>query len=73
MFWNKRSLIADVIEDKCNNCSCCVQICRRCALVTCEVVGKVVTFVNDPRQCTGCGECVDICPNKAIELVDRYC
>jgi NAD-dependent dihydropyrimidine dehydrogenase PreA subunit len=35
--------------------------------------GKIITFVNRPENCTGCGKCVNICPNRAIELMERYC
>lgn len=24
----------------------------------------------DPEKCTGCGSCVDVCPNDAISLED---
>ena len=24
----------------------------------------------DPEKCTGCGSCVDVCPNEAISLED---
>ena len=26
--------------------------------------------LNDWEQCTGCGNCADICPNEAIEMVE---
>ena len=25
----------------------------------------------DPKKCTGCGSCVDICPTDAIELINE--
>ncbi|MEW6442167.1 MAG: 4Fe-4S dicluster domain-containing protein [bacterium] len=27
----------------------------------------------DKEKCTGCGECVDICPSSVLELVDAKC
>jgi MinD superfamily P-loop ATPase len=73
MFWGKSKLIANVLEDNCCNCSCCVHICRQNALKTAVVQEKTVTFVDRPERCTGCGKCVVICPNQAIELIKRYC
>lgn len=73
MFWKKKNLIADVIENKCDNCKRCVQICRHRALETAVVQQRIFTFVNYPERCTGCGKCVRICPNQAIELIERYC
>ncbi|MDR0811592.1 MAG: 4Fe-4S binding protein [Paludibacter sp.] len=73
MFWNNKKFIANVIENKCTNCRCCVRICRHHALHTAEVNGKVLTFVNRPERCTGCGKCAINCPNNAIELIDKYC
>ncbi|MDR0873607.1 MAG: 4Fe-4S binding protein [Prevotellaceae bacterium] len=73
MFWKKRKLIANVIEDKCCHCRCCVRICSHHVLEAAVVQGKNVTFVNRPDRCTGCGKCVAICPKEAIELIDKYC
>jgi len=27
----------------------------------------------DKEKCTGCGECVDICPAEVLEVVDEKC
>ncbi|MDR1120109.1 MAG: 4Fe-4S binding protein [Dysgonamonadaceae bacterium] len=72
MFWKKRKLIADVVEDRCCNCGACIGICRRRALVIAEVQGKTCIFVGDPSRCTGCRKCMQICPNRAIEMIERY-
>ncbi|MDR0560194.1 MAG: 4Fe-4S binding protein [Prevotellaceae bacterium] len=72
MFWKRKDLIANVIEDKCQNCEHCIRICRRRVLMTSMVNGKMATFVNRPDKCTGCGKCAMFCPEKAIELIERY-
>jgi NAD-dependent dihydropyrimidine dehydrogenase PreA subunit len=72
MFWKRKDLIANVIEDKCDNCKRCVEICRRRAMVMATVQNKTVTFVNRPEKCSGCGKCMKICPKQAIELIERY-
>jgi Na+-translocating ferredoxin:NAD+ oxidoreductase RNF subunit RnfB len=53
----------------CNCCSCCCMTARDC------LIFPVVNATNylasiDEDLCTGCGTCVDICYNKAIELND---
>ena len=55
-----------VILDKCDFCGECGKICKFSAIV---VVGEqVLTF---PELCHGCGGCALVCPEKAIEEVDR--
>ena len=73
MFWKskKRGLIVNIIEDKCQNCGCCVKICRHRVLENAVVNGKSCTFVSRPEKCTVCGRCVMICPNQAIEMIER--
>lgn len=35
---------------------------------------KEMYLVNvDVDKCTGCGECVDVCPNDVLEVVDGTC
>jgi NAD-dependent dihydropyrimidine dehydrogenase PreA subunit len=36
------------------------------------VSGRMTTFVNRPERCTGCGKCRAVCPEKAIELIEKY-
>ncbi|MDR0547301.1 MAG: 4Fe-4S binding protein [Dysgonamonadaceae bacterium] len=73
MFWKKSPRIANVIEAKCTNCKSCIRICRRHALLTSEINGKPVTFMNRPEKCSGCGKCLRICPENAIQLIEKYC
>jgi len=73
MFWRKSKFVANVIEERCCNCGCCVRICHHHALKSSEIQEKMSTFLNAPDRCTGCEKCLRICPNEAIEMVERYC
>jgi NAD-dependent dihydropyrimidine dehydrogenase PreA subunit len=73
MFGKKSKLVANVIEDNCRNCRYCEWVCRHKVFESSWVQGKYVTFVNHPERCIGCGECIEACPEDAIELIKRYC
>ncbi|HHN47073.1 MAG TPA: hypothetical protein ENN09_06490, partial [Planctomycetes bacterium] len=47
-------------------CSRCVTVCLYSAITADD--GRVCV---DPEKCDGCGLCVEICPNRNIELVHR--
>jgi ferredoxin len=51
------------VTDRCVGCGTCTQ-------GSCFV--NAITLVNDraviSKECRGCGRCVEVCPNKAIEL-----
>lgn len=36
------------------------------------VCEKYLTYIIQPNLCTGCGECMDICQEDAIEGKPRY-
>ncbi|HML37644.1 MAG TPA: 4Fe-4S binding protein [Bacillota bacterium] len=42
---------------------------RRCRKGQCK---DLLSYVIDPSLCTGCGECLDACPEDAIEGKDRF-
>ncbi|UCD59240.1 MAG: glycyl-radical enzyme activating protein [Candidatus Hydrogenedentota bacterium] len=57
--------------DKCigtTECDRCLQVCKTEA-VRVRDGGKVEI---DRKSCTNCGECVDACPSKALELFGKY-
>ncbi len=54
----------DVVDDLCDGCGKCVEICARSVLKLDR--GKVK--VSDVLKCTLCGDCVESCPKGAIEV-----
>ncbi|MHA1884537.1 MAG: ATP-binding protein [Promethearchaeota archaeon] len=53
----------------CNCCNCCCMTARDCLIF--PVVNETNYLANiDEDLCIGCGTCVDLCYNKAIELND---
>jgi len=58
--------IPQVDYSKCNFCGVCAEVCRFNAIAV--VADKVLIF---PSLCHGCGGCHHLCPEKAIEEVDR--
>ena len=53
----------------CNCCNCCCMTARDCLIF--PVVNETNYLASiDENLCTGCGTCVDLCYNKAIELND---
>jgi len=58
----KGGKIAEIDEEKCNQCGECQQVCR---------FEAIDNFVVDPISCEGCGVCFHICLPKAIKMVER--
>jgi heterodisulfide reductase subunit A len=55
--------VAYIIQDKCNTCGKCIEICPVAAI---ERSPTGVTV--NPISCVGCGICVPTCPLEAIDL-----
>lgn len=51
-------------EEKCINCSICVDSCPHNVL---EIVDDVARVIRE-KDCDGCGICAENCPNEAIEM-----
>ncbi len=64
--YNKGSLIESTDFDACIHCGKCVKVCffgaRRM---------KRNKLAVDPRLCSGCGLCLDVCPAHCIRMVKR--
>ncbi len=52
-------------------CRSCGEVCEMQAIRFQQVVGGVTHVLMDSESCTGCGECVAICPAQAITIQTR--
>jgi len=58
---------AIIIQEKCNKCEVCIQICPVKALEKRQTENGEIITIN-PISCVGCGMCVPRCPQQAIKL-----
>ena len=58
--------VPKVDNSKCNYCGLCAKACEYHAIIV--IKDKVLTF---PELCHGCGACSYVCPEKAINEVER--
>jgi MinD superfamily P-loop ATPase len=56
------SKVAVIDQDLCTECGLCEEKCRFHAISNSQV---------DPISCEGCGVCAYICPENAIDMIDR--
>ena len=52
-------------------CRSCGEVCESRAIKFQQVVGGVAHVLLDTTSCNGCGECVSLCPAKAITMQHR--
>jgi heterodisulfide reductase subunit A len=72
--------VAEVDLEKCDGNGACVEVCEyedAIALETMTVDGREVQrAVVTPANCSGCGNCVSACPNRAVDVqgwtLDQY-
>ncbi|MHC1706337.1 MAG: nitroreductase family protein [Bacteroidales bacterium] len=55
--------------NNCNACGLCVSVCKDFSLIL--VDGKLTVSDNPAFGCIGCGHCMAICPNNAVEINGR--
>jgi len=64
--------VAEVDLDKCDGTGACVEVCEyedAIALETMSLNGmEVKRAVVTPANCSGCGNCVSACPNRAVDV-----
>jgi MinD superfamily P-loop ATPase len=58
-FWGSRK--ARINENKCARCGKCETVCR---------FDAIKDFKVNPTFCEGCAVCCNICPHKAVDMVD---
>ncbi len=52
------------VTNKCTGCGICTK--GTCFVDAIQLIGKEAKISN---ECRGCGRCIDVCPQKAIELI----
>ncbi|MCP4385810.1 MAG: 4Fe-4S dicluster domain-containing protein [Hyphomicrobiales bacterium] len=58
-------------SDLCRGCDACVRLCPQGALQLVDDGSEAVAYGIEPRRCTGCGLCEDVCDDDAVR-VDRF-
>jgi len=61
---------AVIRQGDCNASGICQEVCRFGAVIAGE---GSAPFVIDPLACEGCGVCVELCPTRAIDFVEKTC
>jgi MinD superfamily P-loop ATPase len=57
----------------CISCGICREECRFRAVRAIRPNGRKVVFTIDALSCEGCGVCVNLCPEHAIDFPERVC
>ena len=63
-----------ILEQYCKGCGLCITVCRKRALTLSDGVnrrGIRVAVVREGVNCTGCLNCVLMCPDAAIEIINE--
>ena len=64
--------VAHVDLEKCNGTGACVEVCEYENAITLETMMlngvEVRRAVVSPANCSGCGNCVSACPNRAVDV-----
>jgi len=65
--------VARIRREDCNACGNCHDVCRFDAIARTTGSGGAVTYEVDPLACEGCGVCVHVCTESAIDFPSRRC
>ena len=66
----------DTLEIICEGCGQCAEICpKKCIIIKKDKQGKgghIADFVFDAGRCTFCGNCIEACRLKAMDMSYKY-
>ncbi len=68
----KASILDSCLSLNAVMCRSCGDVCDKRAIRFSLQVGGKAQPVIDPDRCTGCGECLSVCPEKAVEISNNY-
>jgi heterodisulfide reductase subunit A len=64
--------VASVDLEKCDGTGACIEVCEYEDAIALEKVNlngsEAIRAVVTPANCSGCGNCVSACPNRAIDV-----
>lgn len=67
--------IVRIHAEYCKGCRLCIEVCPRHKLALADVLNELgiqpVEVVADSAECTACMSCVLMCPDAAIEIIDK--
>ena len=62
-------------KNKCKSCYLCVDVCPKNLIKISNIVGKtgeyIVEFDDKDNSCLACAQCAMMCPDLAIEEVNK--
>lgn len=70
-FWSGKEAI--IRQEDCASCGICQDVCQFDAILGETNGDGIESFVVDPLACEGCGVCVKMCPELAIDFPERNC
>jgi polyferredoxin len=59
---SKASIIRRQVNERCNQCNACARLCPT------GTIEAQQDYASDPGECTVCLDCLDICPQDAIDF-----
>lgn len=69
-----KTLKVKVLTEYCKGCGLCVSVCKQGSLKLEGPINKMgyrTVVMTTPEQCTHCHNCVMMCPDAGIEIVEE--
>jgi len=70
-FWSGREAV--IRQKDCTDCGICQEVCQFDAIQLKPNGDGFASYEVDPLACEGCGVCVRMCPELAIDFPERIC